>query len=66
MILSELNFLKKDEKLEERLKESASHKMTVEEIKTQTISFIYGQLMNCAPEITCKQVKEAYFRQHEY
>lgn len=64
MNLSELNFLK-DGELEERLKESASGKMTAREIKAQKISWIYGQLMN-SPNITRTQVEEAYARTHGY
>ena len=32
--------------------------MTPAEIEEQTISFVYGQLMDCAPGITREQVAE--------
>ena len=44
--------------LTELLQKAALHKMTPAEIKEQRISFVYGQLMDCAPDITKEQVRQ--------
>lgn len=38
------------------LEEAAKRKMTPAERREQAISFVYGQLMGCAPHITREQV----------
>ena len=43
--------------LETLLKAAASYKMTPEEIFEQKVSFVYGQMMDCAPHITKEQVR---------
>jgi len=43
-------------KLNELLKRAANHKMTPQEIWDQRVSFAYGQLMDCAPDVTREQV----------
>lgn len=39
------------------LKEAAQHVMTPAEIWDQRVSFAYGQMMNCAPNVTREQVE---------
>lgn len=43
--------------LEALLRVAASHKMTREEIQEQRVSFVYGQLMNCAPDVTKEDIR---------
>lgn len=47
----------KSKELDRLLKEARDHVMTPAEIWDQRISFTYGQLMDCAPEITQEQVE---------
>lgn len=46
-----------NEKLEELLKQAVKHKMTPEEIFEQKVSFVYGQMMDCQPEVTKEEVR---------
>lgn len=48
---------KGDAKLDKLLKIAASRKMTAAEIWEQRISFVYGQLMDCAPHITRDEIE---------
>lgn len=40
------------------LRESAKQKMTQDEIDEQCVSFVYGQMMDCQPDMTIEQVRE--------
>lgn len=42
--------------LEEALARAAGHVMTAEEIRAWRISFAYGQMMDCAPNVTKEEV----------
>jgi hypothetical protein len=44
--------------LERLLRWARTHKMTPEEIRAQRISWVYGQLQDCAPHITKEQIAE--------
>jgi hypothetical protein len=46
----------------ERLLEQARNlpPMTPEQVRQQRISFVYGQLMDCAPNVTREQVERAH------
>lgn len=44
-------------KLDLLLKESAGRKLTPREIWLQCVSFVYGQMMNCAPHVTREEVE---------
>ena len=46
-----------NEELDDLLKKAAEHKMTPREIWDQRISFVYGQLMDCAPQVTREEVE---------
>lgn len=48
--------------LTELLKRAAQHKMTPEEVFEQKVSWVYGQLMDCNPEVTKEQVRERLMR----
>ena len=39
------------------LKASATHSMTPREIWQQRVSFVYGQMMDCAPELTREDIE---------
>lgn len=39
------------------LKAAVAHEMTAEEIFEQRVSWVYGQMMDCAPDITKEQVR---------
>ena len=43
--------------LDELLRKAAAHKMTPREIWDQRVSFVYGQMMDCAPDITREEVE---------
>ena len=44
-------------RLQKLLREAAERgPMTAEEIRAQKISFIYGQLMDCNPDVTKEQI----------
>lgn len=45
--------------LEQLLKEAKDYKMSPEERFEQRVSFVYGQLMDCNPNITKDQVRKA-------
>ena len=45
-------------KLEELLKKSAARPMTAEERFEQKVSWVYGQLQDCNPEVTKDQVRQ--------
>lgn len=45
------------ETLSRLLKAAANHVMTPEEIFEQKVSFVYGQLMDCAPNVTKEEVR---------
>lgn len=40
------------------LKKAKDHVMTPAEIWDQRVSFVYGQMMDCAPQITREQVEQ--------
>lgn len=44
--------------LEALLKKALAHEMTPEELFEQKVSFVYGQMMNCNPEVTKDSVRE--------
>lgn len=44
--------------LERLLALARDHVMTPEEVFEQKVSFVYGQMMDCAPHITKEQVRE--------
>ncbi len=44
--------------LERLLEEAKNHIMTPEEIRQQKISWVYGQMMDCAPDITREEVAD--------
>lgn len=44
--------------LDRLLKEAASRPMTPAEIWDQRVSWAYGQMMECAPEVTREQVEQ--------
>lgn len=46
-------------KLQALLEKAAQHKMTPAEIWDQRVSFVYGQMMDCAPNITLEQIEAA-------
>ena len=41
------------------LKKAAAYRMTHADIWDQRVSFVYGQMMDCAPDITREQVEAA-------
>ena len=45
-----------DDKLAKLLEQAKHHVMTPEEKRAQRISWVYGQMMDCAPEITKEEV----------
>ncbi len=51
--------MKTDPELLKLLKAVAKHVMTPEEIFEQKVSFVYGQLMDCAPNVTKEEVRRA-------
>lgn len=44
--------------LERLLKEAASRPMTPDELFDQRVSFVYGQMMDCHPDITKDEVRK--------
>ena len=46
-----------NEELTELLKKAKDHVMTPREKWDQRVSFVYGQLMDCAPHITREDIK---------
>jgi hypothetical protein len=53
---------KPDPKLAEMLKMARTYQMTDAEVRAQRISFVYGQLMDCAPHITKDQIAAEHDR----
>jgi len=41
------------------LEQAKGHKMTPQEVWDQRVSFVYGQLMACAPHITREEVEKS-------
>lgn len=48
--------------LVELLKMARTYEMTDAEVRTQRISFAYGQMMDCAPEVTKEQIAAEHDR----
>lgn len=53
-----LGNIKTDPKLIELLEAARHHIMTPAEIREQRISFTYGQMMDCAPDLTKDDVRK--------
>ena len=53
-----------DPALEALIEKARHHVMTPAEIWDQRVSFVYGQMMDCVPEITREQVKARITEQH--
>lgn len=53
---------KTDPELLKLLEAVAKHVMTPEEIFEQKVSFVYGQLMDCAPNVTKEDVRRTIRR----
>lgn len=49
--------------LDELLRKAATYKMTPDERFEQRVSFVYGQLMDCQPDITKDEVRQR-LREH--
>ena len=47
-----------DQELFRRLEAASKHRMTPAERREQRISFVYGQLMDCAPHVTKEQIRQ--------
>lgn len=50
--------------LEALLKIAATHVMTPREIWDQRVSFVFGQMMDCAPGVTRQQVEDIAVREY--
>ena len=48
----------KHEKLERLLKECANRPVTNEELLEQKVSFVYGQMMDCSPNVIKDKIRE--------
>jgi hypothetical protein len=53
-----------DPALEALIEKARHHVMTPAEIWDQRVSFVYGQMMDCAPEITREQVEARVTEMH--
>ena len=51
--------------LKELIAESLKHEMTPEQRRAQKISFVYGQLMDCAPNVTKEDVAKIVDKVYE-
>lgn len=49
---------KTNPELQRLLEAAKDHKMTPAEVWDQRVSFVYGQLMDCAPDVTREQIIE--------
>ena len=47
--------------LDELIEKARGHIMSPREIQEQKISFVYGQMMDCAPNITREQVAQLVY-----
>lgn len=50
--------------LDDLLRKAAAHKMTPAELWDQRVSFVFGQMMDCAPGVTREDVERRVTETH--